>query len=187
MLIKNYLLETRPQFLVLSLVLAILGSGIALASGSFNLGWAVLLFVGLLFLHISANTLNDYFDYRSGIDLATNRTPFSGGSGVLPSGALSPRAVLVLGLTTFVLAIPIGLYFISIRGMALLPLFFVGAVLVLLYTTLFTKIGGGMSEITAGLGLGTLPVFGIYYIMTGNAAGAAIYASIPSGFLVAKR
>ncbi len=183
--IKNYFLETRPQFLILSLVLAILGTTMALTDGTFNLGWAVLLFVGLLLLHVSVNTLNDYFDYRSGIDLATTPTPFSGGSGVLPSGALTPKAVLALGLGAFVLAIPIGAYFISVRGSALLPLFVVGAVLVLLYTTVFTKVGWGMSEFAAGLGLGTLPVFGIHYIMTGSINNAAIYASIPSGLLVA--
>jgi 1,4-dihydroxy-2-naphthoate polyprenyltransferase len=183
--IKNYFLETRPQFLVLSLVLAILGTTMALADGAFSPGWAVLLFVGLLLLHASVNTLNDYFDYRSGIDLATTPTPFSGGSGVLPSGKLKPRAVLAIGLGTFVLAIPIGVYFIFVRGTVLLPLFAVGAVLVLLYTTVFTKIGWGMSEFAAGLGLGTLPVIGIHYIMTGSANAAAVYASIPSGFLVA--
>ena len=41
--------------------------------------YAVLAFIGLLLAHISVNTLNDYFDYRSGIDLETRRTPFSGG------------------------------------------------------------------------------------------------------------
>jgi 1,4-dihydroxy-2-naphthoate octaprenyltransferase len=183
--IKNYFLETRPQFLILSLVLAILGTGMALADGYFNPGWAVLLFVGLLLLHVSVNTLNDYFDYKSGIDLVTTPTPFSGGSGVLPSGTLTPKAVLVLGLSALVLAVPIGMYFVSVRGTVLLPLFIAGAILVLLYTTLFTKIGWGMSEFAAGLGLGTLPVFGIYYIMTGAADTGAIYASVPSGFLVA--
>jgi len=57
MSVKVYFLETRPQFLVLSLVLAVLGSGMALASGVFNLTYAVLAFLGLLLLHVSVNTL----------------------------------------------------------------------------------------------------------------------------------
>lgn len=185
MAFKYYFLETRPQFLILSLVLAILGTGMALANGYFNLTYAILTFVGLLLLHISVNTLNDYFDYRSGVDLATRRTPFSGGSGFLPAKILSPWAVLALGLGAFFLAVPIGVYFVVVEGTALLPLFAVGAVLVLAYTSVFTKVGLGLAEIAAGLGLGTLPVFGIYYINTGEAAGAAVYASVPSGFLVA--
>lgn len=185
MALKYFFLETRPQFLILSLVLAILGTGIALESGFFNWTYAILAFIGLLLLHISVNTLNDYFDYKSGVDLATKRTPFSGGSGFLPAKLLTPKSVLWLGLGAFLLAVPIGVYFVVVKGTALLPLFIVGAVFVLAYTQLFTKVGFGLAEIAAGLGLGTLPVFGIYYIMTGQAAGAAVYASVPSGFLVA--
>lgn len=185
MTIKAYFLETRPQFLLLSLILAVLGTGMALANGYFNITHAVLAFLGLLLLHISVNTLNDYFDFKSGVDLATQRTPFSGGSGFLPNKIMTPKAVLWLGLGAFIFAVPIGAYFVSIRGVSLLPLFAIGAVFVLAYTPLLTRIGGGMAEIAAGLGLGTLPVFGIYYILTGQVTGAAIYASIPSGFLVA--
>lgn len=183
--IKEYFLETRPQFLILSLVLAILGTGMAIAEGPVSMLYAVLAFAGLLLLHISVNTLNDYFDFKSGVDLATKPTPFSGGSGFLPSGRLSPKQVLWLGLGAFLLAVPIGAFFVAERGLQLIPLFLVGAAFVLAYTALLTRIGCGMSEIAAGLGLGTLPVFGIYYILTGETSGAALFASIPSGFLVA--
>ena len=184
MSISSYLLETRPQFLILSLILAVLGTGMAAATGSISYTWALLLFVGLLLLHISVNTLNDYFDFKSGVDLATKRTPFSGGSGFLPSGRLTDKEVLGIGLGAFTLAVPIGVYFIFERGLALLPLFLIGAVFVLAYTSILTRIGG-FAELSAGLGLGTLPVFGIYYILTGEASGEALFASIPSGFLVA--
>lgn len=156
----------------------------AFASGFFDLLYTGLLFVGLLLLHISVNTLNDYHDYRSGIDLAAKRTPFSGGSGMLPSGRISPKEVLCLGLISFLLAVPIGIYFLFEIGISLLPLFMIGAVFVLGYTPFLTKIGGGSAEFCAGLGLGTLPVIGIYYIITGNLTGAAIYASIPPGLLI---
>ena len=58
----------RAPFLPLSVVLAFLGACIAWYDGAFHLGYAVLAFVGLLLAHISVNVLNDYFDYRSGID-----------------------------------------------------------------------------------------------------------------------
>jgi len=182
---KTYLLETRPRFLVLSLALAVLGSGMAAHSGAFHLGHAAVLLVGLVLLHVSVNTLNDYFDYRSGIDLAARRTPFSGGSGMIPAGLVTEKGVLALGLGAFLLAVPIGVYFLAERGLALLPLFAAGAVLVLAYTPLLTRIGGGTAEAAAGLGLGTLPVIGIYYIITGEMTAPAVYASVPSGFLVA--
>lgn len=45
----------------------------------FHPGYALLAFAGLLLAHISAGVLNEYFDYKSGVDLETKRTPFSVG------------------------------------------------------------------------------------------------------------
>ena len=181
---KEYFLETRPQFLVLSPVLVILGMGIALYNGAFNTLYFLLSLLGLTLLHISVNTLNDYSDFKTGIDIKAKRTPFSGGSGFLPSGQLTASSVLKLGLGAFILAVPIGVYFLFIHGFTLLPVFVLGAIFVLLYTSHITKLGLGLSEISAGLGLGTLPVFGTFLIINGVFSWEALYASIPSGFLV---
>jgi 1,4-dihydroxy-2-naphthoate polyprenyltransferase len=40
-----------------------------------------LIFLGALAAHISVNMLNEYYDYKTGLDLQTQRTAFSGGSG----------------------------------------------------------------------------------------------------------
>lgn len=167
--------------MLLSVVLVFLGTCIACYDGAFHLGHAALAFVGLLLAHISVNVLNDYFDYKSGVDLATRRTPFSGGSGILPLGLLRPGQVFWLGLTAFLLAIPIGVYFVVVSGWLLLPLLLVGAACILLYTPLLLRVG--WPEWAPGVGLGTLPVLGVYFIMTGTYAPAVV-ASIPSGILV---
>ena len=62
MKLKVWFLETRPQFLLLSVVLSFLGISIAWYDGPFHLGYALLTFLGLLLCHISVNVLNDYFD-----------------------------------------------------------------------------------------------------------------------------
>ena len=180
--LKIWFLETRPQFLLLSVVLAFLGTCIAWYDGAFHLGYAILAFVGLLLTHISVNVLNDYFDYRSGVDLETRRTPFSGGSGILPAALLKPRQVFWFGLGSFLLAIPIGIYFVIVRGWLLLPLLLIAAVCILLYTPVILKIK--WPEWSPGLGLGTLPVLGAYFVQTGEYTLPAVIAAIPSGFLV---
>jgi 1,4-dihydroxy-2-naphthoate octaprenyltransferase len=180
--LKVWFLETRPQFLLLSVVLAFLGISIAWYDGYFHLGYALLTFLGLLLCHISVNVLNDYFDYESGIDLETKRTPFSGGSGILPTSRLKPKQVLWLGLGSIILAVPIGVYFVLTRGWDLLPLLIVGALCAVLYTPLITKLG--FPEWAPGLGMGTLPVLGAYFIQTTNYTLPAIIAAIPSGILV---
>jgi 1,4-dihydroxy-2-naphthoate octaprenyltransferase len=182
MKLKIWFLETRPQFLLLSVVLAFLGAAIAGYDGAFHLGHALLAFVGLLLAHISVNVLNDYFDYRSGIDLNTKRTPFSGGSGILPASLLSPKQVLWLGLGALILAVPIGVYFVVIKGWLLLPLLVVAAACILLYTPFILRVK--WPEWSPGLGMGTLPVLGAYFVQTGEYTWPAVIAAIPSGILV---
>jgi len=180
--LKVWFLETRPQFLLLSVVLSFLGISIAWYDGPFHLGYALLTFLGLLLCHISVNVLNDYFDYKSGIDLETNRTPFSGGSGILPASLLKPKQVLWFGLISLLLAVPIGVYFVLARGWGLLPLLIIGALCTVIYTPLVTKLG--FPEWAPGAGMGTLPVLGAYFIQTAGYTLPAIIAAIPSGILV---
>jgi len=180
--LKIWFLETRPQFLLLSVVLVFLGTCIAWYDGYFHLGYALLAFVGLLLCHISANVLNDYFDYRSGIDLAAIRTPFSGGSGILPPGSLKPGQVLWLGIGSLLLAVPIGVFFVIISGWQLIPLLIVAALCVILYTPFILKTY--WPEWAPGLGMGALPVMGAYFVQTGEYTWPLVIASIPSFILV---
>ncbi|UCG10200.1 MAG: prenyltransferase [Dehalococcoidia bacterium] len=182
MRLKIWFLETRPQFLLLSVVLAFLGASIAWYDGAFHLGFALLAMVGLLLAHTSVNVLNDYFDYRSGIDLATPKTPFSGGSGILPAARLTPTQVLWLGVVSLLLTVPIGIYFVLTRGWLLLPLILAGALCIVLYTPFILKTK--WPEWAAGLGLGTLPVLGAYFVQTASYTWPAVIASVPSGILV---
>ena len=182
MSLKIWFLETRPQFLLLSVVLAFLGTTIAWYDGYFHVGHALLAFFGLLLTHISVNTLNDYFDYKNGIDLATRRTPFSGGSGILPAVLLKPKQVLWLSLISFLLTLPIGIYFIIVQGWLLLPLLLVAAVCMFLYTPVILKTP--WPEWAAGLGLGFLPIMGTYFAQAGSYNWPLVVASVPSGILV---
>lgn len=182
MKLKLYFLETRPHFLLLSVTLAFLGASIAWYDGYFHIGYALLAGFGLLLTHISVNTLNDYFDYRSGVDLATKRTPFSGGSGFLPAKLLTPGQVFWLGMSSFLLAVVIGIFFLVTKGWLLLPLLLLAAVCVLFYTPVLLKTP--WPEWAAGLGLGTLPILGLYFVQSAQYTWHAVIASIPSGILV---
>jgi 1,4-dihydroxy-2-naphthoate octaprenyltransferase len=180
--LKVWILETRPQFLTLSVVLAFLGTTIAWYDGYFNLWQAILAGIGLVFTHASVNILNDYFDFRSGIDLATRRTPFSGGSGILPAGRLTPRQVLWLGIIMLLLAVPIGVFFVVIRGWQLLPLLIVAAFFIVMYSPFILK--RPWPEWAAGVGLGALPILGTYFAQVGAYTSTVAVACIPSAFLV---
>jgi 1,4-dihydroxy-2-naphthoate octaprenyltransferase len=78
--------------------------------------------------------------------------------------------------------IPIGVYFVIVKGWLLLPLLVVAAICILLYTPLILKTP--YPEWAAGLGLGVLPVLGIYYAQTGMYTWSVLFASVPSGIFV---
>lgn len=179
---KKWLMVIRAPFLPLAIVLAFLGTCIAWYYGSFHLGHALLAGFGLLLAHVSVDVLNEYFDYRSGIDLKTQKTPFSGGSGALPMKLITPKQVLWLGVGSLIAIVPIGIYFTLTKGWALLPLLVVAAVLIVFYTPVILKMG--WPEWAPGVGLGSMPILGMFFIQTGEYTPAVIIASIPSGILV---
>jgi len=183
MKLKIWFLETRPQFLVLSVILVLLGTAISWNEGHFDWLRFVLTTIGLVLAHASVNVLNDYFDYKSGIDLETTRTPFSGGSGILPQKLLEPEPTYRFGVGCLLAALLIGTYLAYVSGWQLLPLIILGGPVIYFYTSHLTKWLVG--ELWAGLGLGTLPVLGTYFVQTGHYSAGALLASLAPGFLTA--
>jgi 1,4-dihydroxy-2-naphthoate polyprenyltransferase len=181
--IRIWLKQIRPQFLVLSIVLVVLGASVARSEGYFDLLKFILTMAGLVLVHTSVNVLNDYADYKSGIDLDTIKTPFSGGSDVLPQKLLEPSIVYKAGLFCLVTAFLIGVYLVLRSGLALLPLIFFGGLTSFFYTSHLTKLP--VAELFAGLGLGSLPVIGTYFVQTGHYSPEIIIASIAPGLLTA--
>jgi 1,4-dihydroxy-2-naphthoate polyprenyltransferase len=174
--------ETRPQFLLLSVVLAFLGTAIAWYYGPVNLGYAVLAGFGLVLTHGSSNAINDYFDYKSGIDLHVTRTPFSGGSGLVPEGKLPLQQALGVGVVTTAAALVIGVFFVVVRGWQLIPLLVAAVLCLVFYTPVILKTY--WPEWSPGFGLGIMPLLGFYFVQTGRYDWVVLAASIPSGILV---
>jgi len=184
---NRWLMVIRAPFLLLAVVLGFLGGAIAWyeagrTGGSFHLGYAFLAGFGLLLAHISVNAFNEWFDYRSGVDFRTPRTPFSGGSGALPTGLVTPRQAFWVALGSLIVIMPLGVYFTLAVGWSLLPLLLVAALCIVLYTPLILKMG--WPEWAPGVGLGSLPVLGAFFVQSGAYTVPAIIASIPSGILV---
>jgi 1,4-dihydroxy-2-naphthoate polyprenyltransferase len=179
---KKWLMVMRAPFLPLSVILAFLGAAIAWYEGFFHFGYALLAGFGILIGHISVDTLNEYFDFKSGIDLNTEKTPFSGGSGALPQGLLTAKQALWLGLGSFIIIIPIGVFFVLTTGWALLPMLLVAAICILIYSPIILKMP--WPEWAPGLGLGAIPVLGMYFVQTGAFSIQVVIASVPSFILV---
>lgn len=177
-----YFAEARPQYLLLPVVLVFLGTAIAAYEGFFNPSFGLIAMVGLALCHASVNILNDYVDFKTGVDLATMKTPFSGGSGILPAGKMSANQAKWYGIVCLLLAVPIGVYFSIAVGWQLVFVLALGAICILMYTPFILKVS--FPEWSPGMGLGILPVLGAYFVQTGFYSVHALIASVPSGILV---
>ena len=163
-MIGRWLRAIRLKFLLASLFAS--GNGMALAFwrySSFDLNYAVLTIVGVFSLHASIDLLNDYWDYRRGIDKLTKRTKFSGGSGVIPENLLSPRTVYGAAILFLLAGVLIGCYFVVVRG-PIIALILIFAVLAIFFYS--SKIVNfGLAELFVGV-KGLLIVIGSFYVQT---------------------
>jgi len=190
---KIWMAQIRANFLILAVLLV--GIGLAYAwkyQGSvtaWNTWHAVLLVVGIVLTHVSVNLFNEYSDYKTKIDFSTDRTPFSGGSGMLTGGHTTVKSVRNAAILTLVVSAIIGLYFVYISHWSLLVIMAMGAFAIVFYTNFLARIM--MGELFAGLALGTLVVLGTYIAMTASPGMAfsqllpleVILISIPPGIL----
>ena len=174
----------RPSFLILSPVCVFLGTSTAInAGGSVDAFVLTLIVIGAVCAHISVNTLNEYSDFKSGLDLITIKTPFSGGSGALPGNPAMANMVLAAGLVTFSLTLAIGIYFISKHGALVLPIGIIGLAIILTYSKWLNR-WPFVCLIAPGLGFGILMVVGTHYLLTGENAVTAWLAALIPFFLV---
>jgi 1,4-dihydroxy-2-naphthoate octaprenyltransferase len=182
--LKSLLGPMRVPFLILTPACVLLGLGTAIwTTGRVNPVHVVLVLIGAVSAHISINAFNEYFDFRSGLDLRTTRTPFSGGSGTLPAQPQMARPALLTASIAFAVTGLVGLYFLNVRGLALLPLGLLGLFLILAYT-IWLAYNPVLCLLAPGTGFGPLMVMGTHVALTGQYSWTAFIASLVPFFLV---
>jgi 1,4-dihydroxy-2-naphthoate octaprenyltransferase len=179
--LKAWLMLPRFHFIPLTVILVFLGTAIAAHRGYFHFGHFLLAMIGSILVHITVNVINDYHDYVDGIDLNTQRTPFSGGSGVLTGNLLKPKQAFWLATLSLLIAMGIGAYFVFTKGWLLFPLLLVAGFSSYFYNVYLSK--WHIGEIFAGLNFGPLLVLGSYYVQTGGYSWEALVASLAPGIL----
>lgn len=183
MKIKTVLQTVRPPFLVLTLACVFLGLAVSLSGkSSIDILTATLVLFGAMLAHVSVNVLNEYYDFKSGLDLKTEKTPFSGGSGALPACPQAAGAALTLGVVSLLAVVMIGIYFILVRGAQILPIGLVGVLLIAAYTPWINR-SPVLCLLAPGIGFGTLMVAGTSLVLTGGITRLAWLVSFVPFFL----
>lgn len=177
---------TRPNFLILTPLCVLLGVSLA-ARQSLVLEPldVVLVLAGGLLAHAVVNLLNEYDDFRSGLDLITQRTPFSGGSGALPETPTAASSVLITALIMLFGVVAIGGYFLWLRGWPMLLLGLSGVILMMAYTRWITH-SPWLCLLAPGLGFGPVMVLGALIALGGHIDATALMGSAVALLLVSE-
>ncbi len=174
----------RVPFLVLTPVCVFLGVAAALHNhvviDMLNL---VLALIGAVAAHMSVNLLNEYIDWRSGLDARTHRTPFSGGSGALIANPAAAPMVLRAGITALVVAVTTGCWLIDRSGPEIVPIGIAGIVIIMTYSTWINR-HPVACLLAPGIGMGPLVIIGTYRVVTGAFALLPVFVSLLPLFLV---
>ena len=181
---KSLLGPMRLPFLLLPPACVAVGVGTAwMQTGTVNWLHVLLVLVGAVTAHICVNAFNEYFDFKSGLDAKTTRTPFSGGSGTLQAQPELEKAALWLCLVSLAVTAAIGFYFVFLQGWELLPIGILGLLLLVTYTNWWIK-SPLLSLLAPGLGFGILMVMGTHFALSGTFTWASFAASLVPTFLV---
>jgi len=180
-MISTWLRVIRVRFLLASVVAV--SSGLAITwwqTGNITLFDAVLTMAGVLCLHASVDLLNDYWDFKRGIDTATQRTKMSGGSGVLPDGLLKPAQVYVAGIIFLIIGASIGIYFVATDGVIIGIILAFAVISIYFYST--KLVNWGLAEVFVTI-KGTMIVVGTYFVQTQQITEPVVLCGIIVGVL----
>ena len=163
-MIKTMLGVARLNFLTLSLACVFLVLSYSLYLGApFNVGVLILVVTMAIAAHISVNAFNEYFDFRSGLDFLTPKTPFSGGSGALVADPSAARWALLLAVFSLMVVIVLGLVLVVRFGAALLWIGIPGVLVIYTYTHYLNR-SAIACLLAPGVGFGLLMTLGAFWL-----------------------
>ena len=145
------------------------------------------LFAGIA-MHISANTFNDYFDWKAGADKLNNSyfLPYSGGSRSIELGLISEKTLFRVALVSLLISATLGVILTIISGPLLLLFGLVGAFSSYFYTAvppLRLAARRGLGELVVGMNFGPLATAGTVYALTGQVSLVDFLIGVPIGLL----
>ena len=181
LMISVWLRVIRVRFLLASIIAVSVGLALHWSqNGSIDYLDIILTFAGVLALHASVDLLNDYWDFKRGIDTKTTRTKMSGGTGVLPEGLLKPSSVYRAGVIFLIIGSLIGSYFVITNGILIAIILGFAILSIYFYSTKI--VDSGLGEFFVAV-KGSMIVIGTFFIQSGEVTVESILAGIVIGTL----
>lgn len=189
---RVWFLALRPFSFTASVVPAVYGGLLALAlrgrDGIPNFRFDGVAFaltvLGCVAIHSASNLVNDFFDYRSGVDQPDN----FGAVNVLVRKLMSPMQVSIEAAGAFAVAFACGVYLTIRAGSAqgpLVALIVFGALSAYFYTAPpFAFKNRGFGDIQVMLSFALAMVFGAFYVQAHTLSWLPVVDALPVGLLV---
>ena len=189
---KDYLLATRPVFLVASLLPVIFGTvaGLQVASQEKpGLNFLVLLLalVAVTLVNLGINVLNDVYDDINGTDRINRHAviPFTGGSRVIQDNMLTREQMRHWSYLLLGFSLVAGFFLFLHKGYGVVVFGLLGLFLGIGYSMPPVKLASrGLGEVAIALGVGMLPVIGAAWLQAGYFSWAVLWLSVPVGLWV---
>lgn len=189
--IQFWFKNARPISLPQSMLPAI--TAIALSAGAPEFNWIAALasLLGVVFLHLSLNLMDDWFDYREGSAEAREKVANEGFRGrmikypYLTSGQTTHQQLLRVVLILLGMAALMGVVVFFQRGPQILGWVLAALIVGVSYSGGPLKLGyRGLGELVIFLMFGPLMMTGVYFAITGTLAPKILWLSSAVGLLV---
>lgn len=175
--VKAWVLASRPKTLTGAAVPVAIALSLAFVDRGNNLNWcpALLCLLFAFIMQINANFVNDYYDFKKGVD----REDRLGPERACSQGWITLHAMKYGIFASIFIAILVGLPLIIWGGWQMVWIGLFCIIFSFLYTTLLSR--KALGDVLVLLFFGIVPVCATYYIQTGHVSQAAILLSIGCG------
>lgn len=185
--LKRYFLATRPAFLSVTLVAALIGLATAYAAtGRCDAISALVTVWFALAAHAGINVLNDYYDAINGTDaINVERVfPYTGGSRFIQNGVLSPAATARFGAALLLAVVAAGLWLTAVSARGLIAIGVAGLAIGWAYSAPPLRLNSrGLGEACVWAGF-ALIALGADYVQRGHFAMTPLVAAASYALLV---
>jgi 1,4-dihydroxy-2-naphthoate octaprenyltransferase len=177
---NSWILAIRPKTLSAAVAPVLIGTAMAFAEHSFQVGAATACMFVALLLQIGSNLANDVYDFEKGADSDERLGPMR----VTQAGLLQPKEIkagmwLVFGLTGL-----IGLYLVAIGGWVILMTGLAAIAAAVAYTGGPFPLGyHGLGDLFVFVFFGLVATAGSYYLQVGNVSIAVWGMAVAMGCL----
>ncbi len=186
--LKIWIRAFRLHFVLPAVLPALLGNAIAWAQGyPFHAWHFLLVMVGVTLNSMGLNMLDDVVDFKNAVDrrMTLDKNPYSGGSGILTGGMLTPEEMLTASVWCFTGTASAGIYLGWMCGWPVLMLCLIGLLSSIFYTVPPVKFGyRGFGEVGLLVNFGPVIVLGAYYVQAGRFSLEPLLASLILGLMM---